>query len=87
MRSCFGCLALFVLIIVVSYDAWLAVGWLLDTFFDMGGTLPGIMLQVFGAGIIHALFFWPSTPVNSHNRTSPNHQSLSFAQVCSQLLQ
>ena len=51
MQSCFGCLALFVLIIVVSYDAWLAVGWLLDTFFDMGGTLPGIMLQVFGAGI------------------------------------
>lgn len=51
MRSCFGCLALFVLIIVASYDAWLAVGWLLDAVFNIGGTLPGIMLQVFGAGI------------------------------------
>ena len=47
MRSCFGCLALFVLIIVASYDAWLAVGWLLDAVFNIGGTLPGIMLQVF----------------------------------------
>ena len=51
MRGCLGCFAFLILLAVVSYDGWLAVGWMLETFFDIEGTLFGIALQIVGAGI------------------------------------
>ena len=57
MQGCLGCFAFLILLAVVSYDGWLAVGWMLETFFDMEGTLVGIALQIVGAGIAIVIVF------------------------------
>lgn len=51
MRNCLGCLAAVILWTVASYDAWIAAGWVLEEFFDMGGTFIGVCLQIAAAGI------------------------------------